>query len=325
MISMNQALLEVEELRVDYEDLTAVNDVSFRIEPGTVYGLIGPNGAGKTSIIRVLATLLEPTYGRVRIGGVDREGRSPAVIDLVDDPLRAVRRIGYMPDFPPLYEDLTVLEFLDMFASAYGLPAQDRRQRIEELVDKVQLGEKLHTEAGGLSRGMKQRLFLAKTLLHDPDLLLLDEPASGLDPRARLELRDVIVGLGKQGKAVVVSSHILAEMADFCTSVGIMEQGKMMVSGRIEDILRELKPGHSMNVRLLRTDDRLGAALAAFAGVSAVAVDGAAATFKLSGEADEAARLLRELCAAGFPVVHFTEHAGNLQDIFLQVSTGRVS
>src|SRR5580658_4292122 len=195
--SMSQALLEVEELRVDYEDLTAVDDVSFQIEPGMVYGLIGPNGAGKTSIIRVLATLLEPTYGRVRVGGVD----------LVDQPQRALPRIGYMP------------EFLDMFASAYGLPQQDRRRRIEDLVGKVQLTEKLHVEAGGLSRGMKQRLFLAKTLLHDPDLLLLDEPASGLDPRARLDLRDVIVELGKQGKAVLVSSHILAEMADFCNSV----------------------------------------------------------------------------------------------------------
>ena len=312
---MSEPLLQVEELRVDYEDLTAVDDVSFSIDAGQVYGLIGPNGAGKTSIIRVIATLLEPTYGHVRVGGVD----------LVDEPLKVLPRVGFMPDFPPLYEDLSVFEFLDLFASAHGIAENERRRRIEELVALVQLTEKLNVEAGGLSRGMKQRLFLAKTLLHDPDVLLLDEPASGLDPRARLELRDIIIALGKQGKAVLVSSHILSEMADFCNSVGIMEQGKMIVTGRIEDILQQLRPGRSLTVRLLRADDRLGAALAAFPGVSAVQVDGPRASFKLTGEEKDAALLLRGLISQEFPVADFHEQAGNLQDIFLQVSTGRVS
>lgn len=312
---MAEPLLSIQGLRVDYEDITAVDDVSFSVEAGMVYGLIGPNGAGKTSIIRVIATLLQPTYGQVRV----------CDIDLVAEPLRALHHIGFMPDMPPLYEDLYVEEFLDLFASAYGLSGATRRKRIDELIEKVQLGEKRRTPAGELSRGMKQRLFLAKTLLHDPKVLLLDEPASGLDPRARLELRDVIVELGREGKAVVVSSHILAEMADFCNSVGIMERGKMLLSGRIEDILKRLRPGLLLRVRLLAPDDRLGAQLAGFAGVSDVEVDGASATFKLVGDPDSTANLLKELIQKDFRVAEYREQTSNLQDIFLQVSTGRVS
>ena len=312
---MAETLLSVEQLRVDYEDLTAVDDVSFSVEAGMVYGLIGPNGAGKTSIIRVIAALLEPTYGSVRVAGVD----------VIDSPQEALRNIGFMPDFPPLYDDLTVREFLQLFASAYGLDPARRSARIDELLVKVQLTEKADTPAGSLSRGMKQRLFLAKTLLHDPKVLLLDEPASGLDPRARLDLRDVIIDLGKQGKAVLVSSHILAEMADFCNSVGIMERGKMLVSGRIDDILKQLQPGLTMAVRLVAPDDRLGPALGAAPGVSQVQLDGERATFKLAGGAPEAAALLKKLISDGLVVADYHEVAGNLQDIFLQVSTGRVS
>lgn len=312
---MAETLLSVEQLRVDYEDLTAVDDVSFSVEAGMVYGLIGPNGAGKTSIIRVIAALLEPTYGSVRVAG----------IDVIDSPQEALRQVGFMPDFPPLYDDLTVREFLALFASAYGLEEGKRRQRIDELLEQVQLTEKATTAAGSLSRGMKQRLFLAKTLLHDPKVLLLDEPASGLDPRARLDLRDVIINLGKQGKAVLVSSHILAEMADFCNSVGIMERGKMLVSGRIDEILKQIQPGLTMAVRLVAADDRLGTALSGQAGVSQVQLDGAKASFKLTGGAPEAAALLKQLIGDGFAVADFHEVAGNLQDIFLQVSTGRVS
>jgi ABC-2 type transport system ATP-binding protein len=312
---MAEPLLSVKSLRVDYEDMTAVNDVSFEVEAGMVYGLIGPNGAGKTSIIRVIATLLQPTYGQVQVCDVD----------LLGEPLRALNHLGFMPDMPPLYDDLYVEEFLELFASAYGLTSGARQRRIDELLDKVQLTEKRRTPAGELSRGMKQRLFLAKTLLHDPKVLLLDEPASGLDPRARLDLRDVIVELGRAGKAVVVSSHILAEMADFCNSVGIMERGKMLLSGRIDEILKQLRPGLLLRVRLLAPEDRLAATLTAFAGVSEVEVDGKEATFKLAGDGEAAATLLRELIQKDFRVAEYREMTSNLQDIFLQVSSGRVS
>ena len=189
----------------------------------------------------------------------------------------------------------------------------------------MQLTDRFDVAAGGLSRGMKQRLCLAKTLLHDPPVLLLDEPASGLDPRARLEMKALIVELGKVGKTILISSHILSELADFCNSVGIIEQGKMIISGPIEDILRRLQPGLTMSVRLISPDDRLGATLAAHPGVDGVAVDGERAHFKLAGGAVEASSLLRTLMASGFAVVDFHEQTGNLQDIFLQVSGGRVA
>lgn len=312
---MAEPLLSVKSLRVDYEDITAVDDVSFEVEAGMVYGLIGPNGAGKTSIIRVIATLLQPTYGQVRL----------CDIDLLGDPLRALSHLGFMPDMPPLYDDLYVEEFLQLFASAYGLFGAAQTKRIDELLDKVQLSEKRKTPAGELSRGMKQRLFLAKTLLHDPKVLLLDEPASGLDPRARLDLRDVIVELGRAGKAVVVSSHILAEMADFCNSVGIMERGKLLLSGRIDDILKQLRPGLLIRVRLLSPDDRIGPLLGGSPGVSDVETDGAQSTFKLAGDGEAAANLLRDLIQKDFRVAEYREMTSNLQDIFLQVSSGRVS
>jgi ABC-2 type transport system ATP-binding protein len=312
---MNSALLQVDGVRVDYEDVTAVDDVSFAVEAGMVYGLIGPNGAGKTSIIRAIANLVEPTWGRIRVAGTD----------LLEEPRGALLRVGFMPDFPPLYADLTVREFLELFASAYGVPRGERAGRIGALVEQVQLGEKMDAAAGTLSRGMKQRLFLAKTLLHDPDVLLLDEPASGLDPRARMDLRDTLVALGEAGKAVLVSSHILAEMTDFCNAVGIMEQGRMVLSGRIEDVLKTLRPGRHTRLRLVAADDRLGAFLAAREGVSAVETDGPVARFVLGGAADEAVALLRALIGAGFAVVDFHEESHRLEDIFLQVSKGVVS
>ena len=226
---MAEVLLEVE-LRVDYEDLTAVNGISFSVEAGMVYGLIGPNGAGKTSTIRAISTLVEPTYGRMRIKGID--------VEL--EPQRALVHLAYMPDFPPVYEDLKVWKLLDLFASAYRIPISERSRRIQELLETVNLVDKREHMTGTLSRGMRQRLFLAKTLLHDPDVLLLDEPASGLDPVARDEFAQVLRNLGSQGKAVVVSSHILTEMDTFCNSVGIMDHGEMKASGRIDEILAQM-------------------------------------------------------------------------------------
>ena len=312
---MNDAPLHIEGLRVEYEDVTAVDDITFTVERGMVYGLIGPNGAGKTTTIRAVANLVTPTYGQIRVLGVD----------MLAEPQRALGRIGLMPDFPPVYADLTVREFLALFASAHRIPKDARRNRIEALAATVGLTEKLDSFAGKLSRGMKQRLFLAKTLLHDPDLLLLDEPASGLDPRARMDLRDVIVQLGQQGKAVVVSSHILAEMADFCNSVGIMEQGRMVVSGRIEDVLKQVHPARSWRIRLLAPDDRLGALLDRSPHTRDIQVEGATARFALDGEADQAVALLTALVQAQLPVVAFFEEERKLEDIFLHVSEGRVS
>ncbi|MBI5497431.1 MAG: ABC transporter ATP-binding protein [Deltaproteobacteria bacterium] len=312
---MGEPLLTVERLRVEYDDVTAVDDVSFTVESSMVYGLIGPNGAGKTSVIRALAGLTDPSWGRVNIAGVD----------LLQEPQRALRHVGFMPDMPPLYEDLTVREFMELFASAYALEPSLRQRRINDLVEQVKLTGKLDSPAGSLSRGMRQRLFLAKTLLHDPDVLFLDEPASGLDPLARLEFCQIMVALGQMGTAVLVSSHILQEMADFCNAVGIMEKGRMVVSGRIDDILRRIRPGLHIRARLLAPDERACAFLDGRAGLRDVQVDGADVNVTLDGGMEDAHALLRAMVLADMKVASFQIHEGDLQDIFKQVSTGEVS
>jgi ABC-2 type transport system ATP-binding protein len=312
---MVETLLAVEELRVDYVGVTAVHDVSFEVEAGMVYGLIGPNGAGKTSTMQAIATLVEPTCGQVRLCGVS----------VLEEPTSALPRLGFMPDLPPIYEDLTVFEFLDLFASSYGLPRSVRHHRIDELLELTQLTEKRDAMGGGLSRGMKQRLFLTKALLHDPAVLILDEPASGLDPIARNQLTAIIRMLGQAGKAVLVSSHILSEMETFCNSVGIMEAGRMVVSGRIDDVLKQVKPGRSMRVELVSPDDRLGSFLAEQLLISELSIDSSTASFNLDGGLNEAAALLRTLVNSEFALADFTEQEGSLQDIFMQVSSGRTS
>jgi ABC-2 type transport system ATP-binding protein len=219
-------MIEVSDLRVDYDDFCAVRDLSLTIGDGEVCGLIGPNGAGKTSTMRAIVGLLEPTYGSIRVNGIDARERP-------DD---AQRSMGFMPDFAPVYEDLKCWEFLDIFAAAYKIPKAIRKQRVEEELARVSLTEKRDVPAGTLSRGMRQRLTLAKTLLSDPQVLLLDEPASGLDPNARIELKQIIRSLAAEGRSVLVSSHILSEMSEFCTSVAIMERGRMVVHGTIAEV-----------------------------------------------------------------------------------------
>jgi ABC-2 type transport system ATP-binding protein len=312
---MSDVRLSVRDLRVDYEDTTAVYDVSFDIEAGMIYGLIGPNGAGKTSIIRSVAALVDPTYGEIHIEQKD----------LIEQTSAALRHVGYMPDAPPLYEDLTVREFLELFASAYGIPIDQRSGRIQALVDQVRLTEKIDSMAGALSRGMRQRLFLAKCLLHDPDVLLLDEPASGLDPIARRQLGEIIKDLGAQGKAVLVSSHILSELADFCNSVGIMEQGCMRISGRIQDILDGMDQARQISIRLLRPDTRLPGFLETRSGITGVTSEGLTVSMSFGGDDDTLCQLLKELVQADFPVMGFHEIERNLEDIFYQVTDGGVA
>jgi len=309
---MAEPRLSVTRLRVDYEDTTAVHDVDLNIEAGMVYGLIGPNGAGKTSIIRSIAALVDPTYGDIRIEG----------IDLMENPSGALRHIGYMPDSPPLYEDLTVYEFLALFASAYGVSESQRDQRIRSLVDQVQLTAKVDSLCGGLSRGMRQRIFLAKCLLHDPMILLLDEPASGLDPNARREFGELIKGLGAAGKAVLVSSHILSELSDFCNSVGIMEQGHMRVSGRIEDVVQQLGHTNQVVLRALNPNDALRVFLSDHEHIHSVEMNANGAVFDFDGQDDDLAGLLKALIKRDVQVTEFHKTSVGLEDIFQQVTDG---
>ncbi|MDQ7781069.1 MAG: ABC transporter ATP-binding protein [Planctomycetota bacterium] len=308
-------MIVTKDLRVDYDTLRAVNDLNLNIERGMVFGLIGPNGAGKTTTIRVLATLLEPTYGDVRIGD----------FDVVENPMEVHRILGYMPDASPTYDDLKVFEFLDVFGMAYGLEGRHRAKRVDECIELTDLVGKRDAFVVTLSRGMKQRLLVAKTLLHDPQVLLMDEPMSGLDPMARIELREVFKQLGAMNKTLLISSHILTELSDFCNSVGIMEKGKMVISGRIDEVSAQLSPHAVLLVDLVAPDERLSAFLTDKPHIKSFGVDGAHARIVFDGTQDDMAELLAAIVNAGLKVRSFAQKKQDLEDIFLKVGAREVA
>jgi ABC-2 type transport system ATP-binding protein len=309
------AMIRTVDVRVDYDDLTAVAALDLSIGPGEVFGLIGPNGAGKTSTIRVLATLLEPTYGEVYVGG----------FDVAERPDEVHRILGYMPDLAPVPDDLKVWEFLDLYAAAHFIGRRDRRHRVDACIEMVDLQGKRNAMAGTLSRGMTQRLVLAKTLLHDPTVMLLDEPASGLDPLARIELRKLLTRLASEGKTVLISSHILTELSGFCTSIGIMEKGRLVESGRISDILTRVAPRRRYVVEVLDDPATVRPLLDARAGVSAVLSTDHRLELEFAGDDADAARLLAELVGHGVRVKTFHEQRLGVEDILLRVGAREVS
>lgn len=308
-------LIHTADVRVDYDDMTAVHGLNLDIAAGEVYGLIGPNGAGKTSTIRVLATLLEPTYGEVVIAGHDTAIHAAEA--------RAV--LGYMPDLAPVWDDLKVHELLDVFARAYGLSHRDRRERVAEVLELVSLTGKRNVMAGTLSRGMIQRLVLAKTLLHRPRVLLLDEPASGLDPIARIEMRDLLRQLAGEGRTVLVSSHILTELADFCTSIGIMETGRMRITGPIAQLIESLTVTTRLIIELLEPAVAFENLLRETNGVASVAADYNTLDVEFHGSDREVAGLLTDLVGRGVPIKGFFERRKGVEDIMLEIGAKEVS
>src|SRR5918997_1059673 len=237
-------LVEIENLRKEYKNLVAVRGLSLTLDAGDIFGFIGPNGAGKTTTIKMLATLLEPKSGVARVDG----------IDVTEDPQEVRARIGYMPDAFGVYDDFKVWEYLDFFATAYRIPRDDRPSLIDDVLELTTLTEKKDAYVEELSRGMKQRLCLAKTLVHDPKVLLLDEPASGLDPRARIEIKELLKELKSMGKTILVSSHILPELADFCNKIGIVEQGELVAAGPVEQIMEQVHGARVYDARLPEED-----------------------------------------------------------------------
>ena len=308
-------MIQVRDLRVDYDTVCAVSDLSLSVAAGEIYGLIGPNGAGKTTTLRALVGLLEPTYGDILLDGIDLATHREA----------AVATIGFMPDFSPIYDDLMVWEFLDLFAASYHIPRERRKSLIDEYLEMVDLTEKRDALTLGLSRGMKQRLILAKTLLPDPKIVLLDEPASGMDPHARIMLKQILKRLGAEGKAVVISSHILSELSEFCTSVGVMERGRMVVSGRIEEIagrvlgqaeiVAEVIAGMEAALTVLQADPR----------VSAVHHEGDRLAFLLAGDREDAGEVLAALVKAKVRIASFGRKKEDLEDLFLKIGAKEVS
>ncbi len=299
-----------------YGKLTAVNALNLQVAPGSLFGLIGPNGAGKTTTLRMLAGLLDPTSGEIRINGHS-----------TSDGWHEVRRqIGYMPDFFGVYEDMLVWEYLDFFARCYDIPSQRRGPMIEELLNLVDLTEKRAAYVQSLSRGMRQRLCLAHALVHDPAVLLLDEPASGLDPRARVEMRELLRELGAMGKTIIVSSHILSELAEMCDAIGIIERGELVACGPVEEISRQAWQGHTLRIKTLSPDsEAVEALLRDQPGVGNIFAANDALEVEFTGDDEATAALLEILIAEGIRVTSFSEISSDLEEIFLSLTKGEVA
>ncbi len=307
-------MIQIEHLTKEYKGLTAVKDLSLNLEAGDIFGFIGPNGAGKTTTIKMLATLLKPTSGKALIDG----------IDVVEHPEAVRGRIGYMPAFFGIYDDMRVWEYLDFFAGAYRLPKAQRPRIIDDVLSLTDLGGKKDSYVEELSTGMKQRLCLAKTLIHDPKVLLLDEPASGLDPRARIEIKELFKELKAMGKTIIISSHILPELADFCNKVGIIERGEMLVSGDVQDIMDQVTGGRTLEIRLLDGLDKAADLLADAPGVRAVRAVDSHLQVDFAGSPEAQADLNTLLISQGLRVLAFSEQAMDLEDIFMKVTKGLV-
>jgi ABC-2 type transport system ATP-binding protein len=310
-------MISTEGLTKFYETHPAVREVSLFVPAGETCALVGPNGAGKTTLLKMLAGLLRPTSGRVEVAGVE----------VGAEPKRLHRIVGYVPDTFGLYDDLSVRHFLEYFARAHEVPRESTGKRIEGVLGLTNLTSKRDAQVGSLSRGMRQRLVIAKTLLHAPKVLLLDEPASGLDPHARRELCDLIRPLAALGTTILVSSHILTELADFSTSVVIMEQGRVIRSGRIDELVAELAGGTPVRVEMLDAGAaaRLADGLKGRASLKEIKVSGPNVECTFTGARDALAELHRELVNEHAGVVSFYERRLTVEDVFLAAGGRRVS
>ncbi len=304
-------MIAVQGLTKVYGHRTALDAVSFEVPKGEIFGFVGPNGAGKTTTLRILAALLEPTAGRAFVDGADVM-RQP---DLVHE------RLGYMPDFFGVYDQLTATEYLDFYAACYRIPRARRTKIAADLLELVGLADRRDQSVDTLSRGLKQRLCLARALVHDPAVLLLDEPASGLDPRARVEMREILKELQRMGKTIVISSHILPELTELCTMIGIIDQGRMRATGPVQDVIRELTSGRRLRIMVMGRRDEALAILKALPSIRTVDMINGAIEAQYEGDDATAASILQALTAAGISVSGFSQLEGGLEDAFLKATS----
>jgi ABC-2 type transport system ATP-binding protein len=308
-------VIRVEAISHSYGALRVLHDVWFQVPKGEIFGFIGPNGAGKTTTLRMMATLLEPDDGRVLIDGVD----------VVERPREVRQMLGFMPDDFGVYDRVTVLEYLEFFAAAHGIAMDARSKTVDAVMELTELGPLRDRLVAGMSKGMRQRLAIARTLLHDPKVLILDEPANGLDPRARIEMRELIEELQRLGKTIVLSSHILTELSDMCTSVAILEKGKLLAAGTVDEIGRTLRPEHAVRMRLLSPPEGVEEQLLSVAGVTEVERQPDGAYRVAYGGGDETvAAIVRLAVEKGLSVVGVTPDVNDLERIFLEVTQGEL-
>jgi ABC-2 type transport system ATP-binding protein len=306
--------VEVRDLHKDYGRTKAVNGISFAFASGQIFGFIGPNGAGKSTTMRVLATLEEPTSGTATVDGVS----------LVEEPERAHRLIGYVPDNLPSHRDITVHEYLDFFARAYHIRGDKRRQTVEGVEEFTNLLGIRDKTLHALSKGMKNRVSIARAIVHDPPVLLMDEPAAGLDPRARIELRELLKVLAAQGKAILISSHILSELAEICTGAVIIERGRILRAGTLQQILQGDKTHRTVVLRPLGRAEELRKHLLETPGVEDARVRDGLVEADVDGGDEECCELLAAVVRAGFRVLEYRPRRADLEQIFLDVTRGEV-
>jgi ABC-2 type transport system ATP-binding protein len=312
-------IIEIRELSKRFGKRLAVNNISFSIESGEIFGLVGPNGAGKTTTMRMLVTLLKPDKGEIFV-----DGRS-----IHKFPNEARRVIGFMPDSFGVYGDMTVQEYLDFFGACFKIPPNQRAHLINDLLELMDLGHRRDDMVDTLSRGLQQRLALARVLIHDPGILVLDEPASGLDPRARVEIRELLLEVARLGKTIIFSSHILADVGELCTRVGILEDGKLVALGTLEQLNERVMTHRQIHIGLIDRKEEAQAALQGMSGVSAVRLlenmGHASLEVDFTGDDEAIHKLLAKLLEQGFPVVHFIEEKNNLEEVFMRATKGIVS
>ncbi len=308
-------MIELFEFGKDYGEFTAVQSLSLKIDAGEMFGFIGPNGAGKSTSIRFLATLLKATRGDGTVNGHS----------VTKDPMAVRRSIGYMPDDFGVYDGMKVWEFLDFFAVAYQIGRTQRKQVIGDVLELLDLTHKRDDYVNGLSRGMKQRLCLAKTLVHDPPVLILDEPTSGLDPRARIEVKALLKELRRMGKTILISSHILSELADCCTSIGVIERGQLLMHGPIDQVYRQIRRNRIVEIRFTENADAGVSIVRSSPHLRGIDVEGTRIVAELETDDAGLAELMEQLLAGGAKMKSFNDKDPTLEDVFMLVTKGLVT
>jgi ABC-2 type transport system ATP-binding protein len=305
-------MLKVEGLVKKYGKCTAVNQLDLCVDKGSIFGFVGPNGAGKTTTMKIIAGLLSADEGNVYIDGVN----------LLEDMDMLKQKIGYMPDFFGVYNNLRVDEYMDFFAGTYYIPYSERKAIIDNLLELVDLTHKRNDYVDGLSRGMKQRLCLARSLVHDPDILILDEPASGLDPRARIEMKEILKQLSTLNKTIIISSHILPELAEMCTEIGIINNGKLVDSGSVTEIMHHISRERVVEVKTTDKKTELITLLEQLPNVKNVTDNTFDISFSYAGDDNGLVYILSQIVKNDIPVLSYKEKEGNLEDIFMQLTGG---
>ena len=307
-------MITVEDLTKTYGKRTALDHISFEVPEKEIFGFVGPNGAGKTTTLRILAALLEPTEGRALIDGAD----------VTKERDKVHSRLGYMPDFFGVYDQLTVSEYLDFYASCYRQPKARRKKIVDDLLALMGLTERANQPVDTLSRGLKQRACLARALVHDPVVLLLDEPASGLDPRARVEMREILKELQGMGKTIVISSHILPELTELCTMIGIIDHGRMRATGPVHEVIQQLTSGRRLRISVLGNQEEAVAVLTPLQNVRQVEMVNGHVEAQFEGDDATAAEILKALIGGGIRVSGFSQLDGGLEDAFLKATSEEV-